>query len=147
MTEDNGPSLPDMVFNLELLTLNVNARKHCTCYETRIEVDSVNRLVHCGQCGAVLDPFDALLRLARDHQSFRSEIDRLLQQRREIASYKPWLVTFKKLEQRYRRKQYVPTCPKCKGAFELDELLGVPWVNRDYVDLQNDLKQVNGGDT
>lgn len=119
--------LPEIVFNLELLKIKHDAHKHCNCSGCEIVVDAANRLVYCGECGAVLEPFQAIMRIVTNYERVRKDIEHLLQQRKQIANYKPWLVTIKDLEKRYRGRKMLPTCPHCHEAFYLEEL--TRWTN------------------
>lgn len=42
-----------------------NARPFCGHFENGYDIDGDQRIVNCRSCGAVLDPYDVLLRLAR----------------------------------------------------------------------------------
>lgn len=133
--------LPDIVFNLELLVLDYQAKKHCTCEGANIRIDGVNRLVHCGECGAVLEPFEALKRVAQNYEAVRKDTEHLLAQRKQIASYKPHLVTIKRIEQHYRGRKMLPVCPHCREAFYLEELTS--WTNAEMVERRRKIQEQN----
>lgn len=125
--------LPDKVVRLDVLRVEYGKKKLCSCQIPHYEVDYQNRLVTCLDCGAVLDHFTALCSLASFYERLNSDVERLLEQRREIANYKPHLIVMKKLEQQYRGNNYsmVPLCPHCKEPFDLPEL--THWCNRRFL--------------
>lgn len=125
--------LPDNVKRIDVLRVEFGKRKLCECYNPHYEIDYQNRLVYCLDCGAIVDPFEALVKLARHYERIGEQVEALLEQRREIASYKPHLVVLKELEKRYRSQHFsmVPCCPRCGEPFDLPEL--THWANRKFL--------------
>ncbi|WP_195985355.1 hypothetical protein [Clostridium sp. D33t1_170424_F3] len=117
-------SLPDKVKRIDVLRVEYGKKKLCQCYDPHYEIDYQNRLVYCVDCGAIVDPFEALMGIAKSYDRISRQIEALLEQRREIASYKPHLVVIKDLERRYRAQNFsmVPCCPRCGEPFDLSEL-------------------------
>lgn len=124
--------LPDSIVQLDMVRLNRDRRKFCTCTKTTYEVDEVNRVVTCRQCGAWVEPFAALVDIASRREEREREQQRLLDQRREILNYKPHLLVMRELERGYRGKTMLPTCPHCHRGFYFEELNH--WVNRKIED-------------
>lgn len=122
--------LPDKVIDLKVLRINRNIGKRCKCLDKTFVVDPDNREVHCSKCGSKVDPFDAMYYLAANHEQLMDEVKRLLEQRREILNYKPWLLEVRELERRYRGKKMLPCCPHCGRGFYLNEL--THWRSREY---------------
>lgn len=52
---------------IDVLRIEYGRRKLCQCSESHYEIDCANRLVYCTNCGAIVDPFDALIRLAQQY--------------------------------------------------------------------------------
>lgn len=123
--------LPDKVVDIDVLRINRNISKRCQCQDKRFVVDPQNRAVHCGTCGAWVDPYDAIYHLATKKERMIEQVTSLLEQRREISRYKPHLVVIKQLERQYRGKKMLPTCPHCHEAFYLEELTF--WTNAELV--------------
>lgn len=121
--------LPDKVINLEVLRINHNIDKRCKCQDRNFVVDSENREVTCGKCGARLDPFDSLAELARSRERITNENRRLLEERKQIINYKPHMLVFRGLEKEYRGKKMIPYCPHCHRGFFFEEISG--WTNRE----------------
>jgi transcription initiation factor TFIIIB Brf1 subunit/transcription initiation factor TFIIB len=121
--------LPDKIVNIGVLRINHNSRKICTCDNRTFTIDTKNRIVTCNQCGAIIDPFEVLIDITEHWERMEERTQRLLEQRREIENYKPWLIVIRDLERQYKGKQYLPVCPHCDKAFYLEEL--VRWVNRE----------------
>ena len=128
--------LPDSIVRLDLVRLNRDRKKFCTCAKATYEVDEVNRVVTCRQCGAWVEPFAALADIARRHEEQEREQQRLLDQRREILNYKPHLLVMRELERSYRGKTMLPTCPHCHRGFYFEELSH--WVNREIEDARRE---------
>ena len=123
----NLNELPDKVKDIDVIRLNRNLRKICKCNRPHFEVDTTNRLVTCTDCGAIGDAFDVLVYLCKDYERLQEQVDALLEQRKEIARYKPYRVTIKNLEQMYKGGKMLPHCPKCGEIFRLEEL--IHWSN------------------
>ena len=133
---EESQDLPDRIVDFEMVKVNRGRQKFCQCYEKRFEVDTQNRVITCRTCGAWIDPFDAMVYLAGHHEQSRWQAELLLEQRKQIINYKPHLVVIRNLEQQYRGKRMLPTCPHCKRAFYLEEL--TLWTNRDMEDRRRE---------
>ena len=55
------------IISFNLARIERGREKLCKCDPPHYEVDTVNRIVSCQDCGATVDAFDALLTLARMH--------------------------------------------------------------------------------
>lgn len=121
--------LPENIINIEMLRINRNIGKRCKCIEKKFTVDANNRFVYCRECGALVDPYEAIEYLARHYEQLEEETKFLLEQRREIVNYKPHMVVFRNLERDYRGKKKLPCCPKCGEGFYFEEITN--WVNRE----------------
>ncbi|MCA1066162.1 hypothetical protein QTG56_25150 (plasmid) [Rossellomorea sp. AcN35-11] len=126
--------LPNNIIQIEQLKINRNLNKLCSCNNRRFTLDTQNRRVLCDVCGAVVDPYDAMYDLASKRVDLQREVETLLQQRMEIAEYKPWLKVIKSLEKHYRGKHYLPNCPRCAEPFYLEELSH--WTGREYAEAR-----------
>lgn len=124
--------LPENVTRIDVLRVERDMAKLCQCREPTYTVDTTNRFVYCQTCGAIVDPFDALSKLARHYGRLNDQVTNLLDQAKAIQSYKPHLKIFKRLEQSYVADKYamVPNCPRCGKAFDYTEL--VCFTNRKY---------------
>lgn len=123
-------NLPDKVIELEVVRINRNIEKRCVCEDKTFVVDPANHCVNCGHCGALVDPYEAILYLAKHGERLQREIRALLEQRWQIVNYQPHLLVFRELERRYRGKKDLPLCPECNQAFYFEQIVG--WVNREW---------------
>ena len=114
--------LPDNIISLKTIRLNHGKTKKCTCRNRVFEVDYQNKEVTCGYCGEVVDPFEAILEIARRREHFKEEIDSLLEQRKQILNWKPHLLAVRELERIYRGGDMLPCCPHCGRGIEAKEL-------------------------
>lgn len=126
--------LPDKVIGLDSVRIARGLGKICKCEDRKFTIDTDNRRVTCNSCGAAVDPYDALLEIARLEERWNRDVERLLEQRREISSYKPWLTVIKNLEQHYRGHKMIPNCPRCGEPFYLEEL--TRWTGKEYADAR-----------
>lgn len=129
-------SLPDKILDIDVLKIIKDTRKICKCYERNFEVDTVNKLVYCSECHAIIDPYEALVEIAKSRERIVAENERLYRQRKEIANYKPYLVAIKRIEESSRRGKMLPNCPHCNETFYLEEL--THWTNKDYCKPRKD---------
>ena len=56
------------IISFNLARIERGREKLCKCDPPHYEVDTVNRIVSCQDCGATVDAFDALLTLARRYE-------------------------------------------------------------------------------
>lgn len=126
--------LPENVVRMEILQLNRNIEKHCKCATKKLIVDPTNRMVYCDKCKAYIDPFEAILYIATVRDDMQRETDRMLEYKKEIASYNPSGKLFKDLQQRYGRGKHrmLPTCPVCSNHFRFEDIKG--WTNADWIE-------------
>ena len=123
-----SPELPDKVIDIEILRINRNIGKRCKCHKRRFIIDPNNRSVYCEECGAWVDPYEAIEEMARNYERLHNNVAALLEQARQIANYKPWLTVFKSMEKLYRKKEMLPCCPGCSEPFRFEDIK--LWVNR-----------------
>ena len=128
--------LPTYVKRLDVIRVEYGKKTMCRCFDPCYEIDFQNKLVYCKDCGAIVDPFEALLSIAGRYDRFAAHTEALLEERRQIDNYKPHLVVNKELERRYRMQKFtmMPSCPVCGENFDLKELLSTHWTHRDYVE-------------
>lgn len=125
-----GDKLPDNVVSITALTINRNKRKNCECYNSypkkrpAYEIDAVNKEITCRYCGVVIDPFDALLHISNEWEFVEEDTKRLLEQRKEIVNYKPWLLIIRNLEKECRGGSMIPSCPHCHKGILFEEFSG-----------------------
>lgn len=115
----------DGVIRFDLLKINHDARKLCTCKKPHYELDMKNRMVKCTDCGAIVDPFEALETFAlqydyyADYQKKLSEEINYLKQEAERQSRRRLkLQTFKDMERAYVQNDLLPCCPHCDKPFD-----------------------------
>lgn len=110
------------------LTVEYNRRKICECEDPQYLLDVTNRIVSCKGCGAILDPFEVLLSVARrwddlleQEMQVRAQI---LAAQEKTESEKTSLFRFRtvrNIEKNYIKGLY-PICPLCGTAFDPSEI-------------------------
>lgn len=126
--------LPEKIIDLDQLRINRNIDKLCKCHERNFVLDTTNKRIICGGCGSEVDPYDALFELASNGNRLKRQVEQLLEQRKQILDYKPWLLTIRNLEKKYRGKRMLPCCPTCDEPFYLEEL--VSWMGKEFADAR-----------
>jgi len=124
-------NLPEKVIPISTLRINRDKNKKCTCYNRKFEIDTQNREISCQECGAVIDPYDALFDIASHYEQLNEEVTYILEQRKILAKWKPHLVAMRKLEGIYRGSDMLPCCPHCNGGIYANELL-VSYVSKKH---------------
>lgn len=114
--------LPDKIIDIDVVRANWNFKKKCTCQDRTFVLDPKNREIHCGQCGEIVDPFDAMLELANHYERINNQLHLIYNQKKELDNYKPHLKIIKELESQYRSKRLIPNCPVCGEPFYLEEI-------------------------
>ncbi len=120
------------VVRLDVVRVERGVMKPCRCLDPHYELDLETRLVYCKDCGAVVDPFDALRNLARSYDRINRTMDRLREEAKALEEYKPRLRVIKEIERKYSgtSSSLVPSCPHCGEYFDLKDLLNVSWRSR-----------------
>lgn len=124
---------------IDIIRQKKNYTRYCQCQDPHYLVDSVNRMVECADCGAIIDPFQALENLARNHERINREFERLCEEAKKLEAYKPRLRVIKCLEERYSgtSNAMVPSCPHCGEYFDLKDLQTVGWRSKTLYDRMN----------
>ena len=107
------------IISFNLARIERGREKLCKCDPPHYEVDTVNRIVSCQDCGATVDAFDALLTLARLYELLEDEQRKMLSKAKTYseladAEFKRMRKNkvFREMEEHYRKGLY-PICPKC----------------------------------
>jgi len=124
--------LPDKIIGLDQVRINRGIGKICKCENRKFVIDTTNRRITCSSCGSVVDPYDAMLDLAIQREEHARQVERLLEQKKELLAYKPHLRVIKSLESQYRGRKMLPNCPRCAEPFYLEEL--TRWMGRPYAE-------------
>ena len=110
----------DKLVSFTLFKVEKGREKLCKCNPPRLTIDEQNRIVTCELCGATLDGFDALMRVA-DYLDKLHEYETFVKEKantyRKLAD-KEWNrriknAVFKDMDKQYQNGMY-PYCPKCR---------------------------------
>lgn len=107
------------VVSFTLFKVEKGREKLCKCNPPHYEIDTVNRLVTCRDCGATLDSFDALVTICNyvdQYEAYQKEAIQKINTYREMANAE-WRrriknMVFKDMDKQYQNGMY-PYCPKC----------------------------------
>jgi hypothetical protein len=113
--------LPDNIIEIDVLRINRKVPRKCTCKQRKFTVDTENREITCG-CGMVVDPYEALLDMAKYYHYLNGQHTDLNEQRKKWLKEKPHSAFFKDLERRYSKGTMLPHCPKCGDMFDFNDI-------------------------
>lgn len=129
------------IISFELLQVNKNREKLCRCNPPHYEVDTVNRIVKCTDCGAIIDPFEALIEVANQankYKEFQKEAIEKINIYREQAKFELRRrfrnKAFKDMDEEYKRGMF-PHCPICDKPF--DPIRITKWSNGKCLEKSN----------
>lgn len=105
--------------SFDLLRINKGMKKICRCNPPHYELSVENRIIMCSDCGAVVDPFEAMLSIAGYHEQLREETKRLKEKvkvyseeaNKELKRMRKSRA-FREMEEAYRNNMF-PECPEC----------------------------------
>lgn len=129
LTEEKNKVLSFTLFKVEK-----GRKKICKCNPPHYELDPINRIVSCADCGATLDSFEALMALYNHIDSYAEYQREALRKGKIYAEWadKEWHrrrrnKAFNDMDKQYREGM-LPHCPKCGEVFEPMKI--DKWTNR-----------------
>lgn len=99
------------------LKVEYDRRKVCECDPRTFILDYKNKLVYCSKCGAIIDPFEALMDMARSAERIQ----------RSMISYAQLAAKERRSYMRFRgvndiskkfRDGLWPVCPHCNNIID-----------------------------
>ena len=112
------------IVRFDLVKINRGRETLCQCTAPCFEVDEENRIVSCKICGAILDPFEALIKLAerpeRLEETQRRMLEKIKTYREEAEKEYSRMIksrVFRKMQSNYNEGLF-PYCPECKMQFD-----------------------------
>lgn len=137
-----GEIIEDMggVLSFTLFKVEKGREKICRCNPPHYEIDPVNRIVTCGECGATIDAFEALVSTCnyadefRKYQEFALErIENFKEALECMRHTRTKIKAFKDMDSQYHEGM-LPHCPECGEVF--DPMKIQRWTNRKYCDKE-----------
>lgn len=126
------------VISFDLLRIERGREKICKCNSPRLIIDEQNRIVICECCGATLDGFEALMKLANHSEEIREYETVMLE---KANTYKKLAdkelrrrmknKVFKDMDKQYQNDMY-PYCPKCGEMINPVKI--IHWGNKKFYD-------------
>lgn len=124
------------VLSFTLFKVEKGREKICRCNPPHYIIDTANRIIICDDCGAVIEPFEALLNVVEYTKEYEEYQEKALE---KINSYRE--MANEELRRRFRNKAFkdmdsnyqkgmLPHCPKCGEIFEPAEISH--WTNKKY---------------
>lgn len=120
--------MENKILSFDLIKVEKGREKICKCNPPHYEIDTVNRIVTCTDCGAIIEPFEALLRICEytdKLEEYQKKAVEKINIYKELAD-KEWKRrmknrAFKEMDKQYQQGLY-PICPKCGEKFNPMEI-------------------------
>jgi hypothetical protein len=126
------------IISFKVLKIEKGRDKLCKCDPPHYEIDTVNRIITCSDCGAVIDPFEALVTLCRYEDKFTEYQEKAFERAKVYAEmadkeYRRRIknAVFKNMDSNYRKDLY-PICPECKKIINPIEITN--YANKRFYD-------------
>ena len=117
-----------MIDDLDLIRIKRGTKKICRCCEPNMIVDPDARTVYCGECGAEVEAFEAIKRLAYNGERWLDRRKSLIAEVAELEKKRRRTTLFRDMERSYLTpnggKKLYPICPCCKNTFRYEEIAG-----------------------
>jgi hypothetical protein len=110
------------------------------CNHLHVTLDDNGNVVTCDDCGVQIDPYYALHTLSTLWGSFQSDLERRIAKCTEAEEITLHLRAAKVVEQAWRDKQMVPTCPHCEGGIRASDRFGMAAINNAMDERQRALR-------
>ena len=130
------------IISFDLAKIKRGKERICKCKNPHYELDTVNRLVMCIDCGAVLEPFDALYSLAERMEQVEQLENRMVEKAQTYAKLADEEVermiknrVFRNMNEQYRNGM-LPVCPRCNKIFEPTEINH--WMNERFLEAERE---------
>ena len=122
----------DIIY-FDVARINRGKKKVCRCKSPHYEIDTNNRIVMCIDCGAVVDPFEALISFVERYEDIEEQEEKMLEKAKcyqELADKELQRMiknkTFKEMNENYKKGMF-PICPECDSVFDPVKIKS--WVN------------------
>lgn len=132
--------LPNKVTDIDVIRIMAGEGKKCYCLAPRLLLKRDTRTVYCQQCGAQMDAFAALEKLANRWQFVHAQVEQLLDERRKLLDWHPHRVAVKAIHDALTHKasqNLIPVCPHCHEGIEYAELTR-EWIDREFARQRRD---------
>lgn len=114
----------DDIIQFDIAKIERGKKKLCQCKNPHYEIDPINRIVMCTDCGAVMDAFDVLVSLAESGERIERLQNQMLQRAKTYGKladeeFQRMIKNkvFRDMQSNYRKNMY-PICPKCGELFD-----------------------------
>ena len=116
------------IISFHLAKIEKGREKLCRCNPPHYEIDVVNRIVTCVDCGATIDAFDALVKLTERFELLEEAQTKMIEKAKaygELAEKEFRRMrknqVFRNMEESYRAGLF-PVCPKCNETIDLVDI-------------------------
>ncbi len=125
------------ILYFDLFKVNRGKEKLCKCIKPHFEIDTTNKIVMCSDCGAVIDPMDALIIMSKKWEQLeeyqRKAIERINSYNEAANAELNRMLkskVFRTMQSNYNQELF-PHCPKCGEVFDPVEM--TRWTNKNSI--------------
>lgn len=112
------------IVRFDIAKIERGKKKLCQCEKPHYEIDPINRIVMCTDCGAIMDAFDVLISIAENGERIEQLEERMLQKAKGYGKLADEEFNrmiknkvFRDMQNHYRKNMF-PICPKCGELFD-----------------------------
>lgn len=109
-------------------------RPVAVCKHLRMTYDPRERRVWCQDCETDVDSFDAFMEIVERYASATKHLERRANEVREAEAFAIRSRAAKVMDEAWRRRSVVPTCPHCRAGLLPEDILkkGLSVVSTEY---------------
>lgn len=115
----------------------MSRRPHSSCQHPQLHYDNHERRIWCKDCERNIEPFDAFRMLVDRYGAALDNIKRREQALREAEAFKVRTIAAKKMDEAWRHRDMVPSCPYChNGLLPEDFKAGISMIDKEFARLR-----------
>ena len=92
----------------------LSRRPFSGCHHNSLIYDGCERRIWCPDCKSTIDPFDAFLSLVGQFDRAQRKAEQKAKELADAKSHNLVRIAAKQMDDQWRRKRTVPTCPHCR---------------------------------
>jgi len=118
------------IIDLGSLRVSRSEIKAKNCNHLSLSYDPIEKTIWCNDCKAFIDPFNAFLNIVYNLECAYEKLNR---ERHDLAIAKQKevsLIAAKKVEEAWRSRTMLPSCPHCSEAIFPEDNLGSIMTNK-----------------
>lgn len=119
----------------------MSRRPVSACKHRPLVYDQKERRIWCKDCETDVEAFDAFLLIVENFKAAASEIERRQRDLEEAISHNIIRIAAKRMDEHFRRKKMVPTCPHCHHGIFPEDVPRMGSINREWEEARRARKE------